>query len=88
MDEKLKQGLLEFAITFADVIGTEETHQMLSRLTAFAKECPDDVTEIKLLVEENPDVFERLLSREGIQEAKGLITTIEEYAPLFGMFEK
>jgi len=84
--------LLELVKQFAQAteaaIGTENTTALLVSLTNFAKECPDTVQEIQVLVEENPQVFTNLLTREGVMEAKEMIENISAYAPLIGAFGK
>lgn len=76
----------DFAKSTDQAIGTENTTTLLVALTNFAKECPDTMQELVVLVEDNPKVFERLLTRQGVVEVKALVENIERYAPLISAF--
>lgn len=80
------QLVKDFAASVDSAIGTENTTAFLEAMTNFANECPDTMQEIVALVENNPQVFNKLLTREGVMEVKAMIENIEAYAPLIGMF--
>ena len=80
------QLVKDFAASVDNAIGTDNTTALLVALTNFAKECPDTMQELVALVENNPQVFNKLLTREGVMDVKAMIENIEAYAPLIGMF--
>jgi hypothetical protein len=80
------QLVKDFAASIDNAIGSENTETFLVAMTNFAKECPDTMQEIVVLVEQNPKVFDKLLTREGVMEVKGMIENIEAYAPLISAF--
>lgn len=82
------QLVKDFAQATDQAIGTENTTAFLVAMTNFAKECPDTMQEIVVLVENNPNVFNKLLTREGVMEVKAMIENIEAYAPFIGMFSE
>jgi CO dehydrogenase/acetyl-CoA synthase beta subunit len=75
--EELKNNLFDFAESIADIIGTEETNEMLTQLTTFAKSNPETVIEIRNVIEENPDAVASLMTKKGIQEAKEMISLVQ-----------
>ncbi|KAA0992772.1 hypothetical protein [Dyadobacter aurulentus] len=76
-----------FAASIDNAIGTEETTQLLTALTQFAKDCPDALQEIRQLVVENPEVFDKMLTREGVADAKLMIAQVAQYAPLIAQMQ-
>jgi len=80
------QLVKDFAASVDNAIGTENTTALLVAMTNFAKECPDTMQEIVVLVESNPQVFDKLLTREGVMEVKAMIENIEAYAPFISAF--
>lgn len=80
------QLVKDFAASVDNAIGTENTTAFLEAMTNFAKECPDTMQELVVLVEQNPQVFNKLLTREGVMEVKAMIENIEAYAPFISAF--
>lgn len=80
------QLVKDFAAATDEAIGTDNTTAVLVALTNFAKECPDTMQELVVLVEENPQVFNKLLTREGVMEVKAMIENISAYAPFISVF--
>jgi len=80
------QLVKDFAESVDQAIGTENTTSFLTAMTKFAKECPDTMQEIATLVENNPQVFDKLLTRQGVMEVKAMIENIEAYAPFISAF--
>lgn len=83
----LNKLLVDFAKSFEAAIGTDETTVLLEGLTNFAQNCPETLMELKVVVEENPEMFAKLLTPEGVVDAKQMITMVSEYAPMFEMFK-
>ena len=77
----------DFAGAVEQAIGTDGTTTFLLAMTEFAKTCPDALQEIKQLVIDNPAVFSKLLTREGVTDAKEMITQIAQYAPLIAQMQ-
>ena len=80
--------VVDFAGSVEKAIGTEETTELLTSLAKFAKECPDTLVEIKELVEDNPQIFKTLLTRDGVVEAKQMIDQVSLLAPMLGKLGK
>jgi hypothetical protein len=80
------QLVKDFAKATDEAIGTDNTTALLVALTNFAKECPDTMQEIVLLVEQNPQVFDKLLTRQGVMEVKAMIENVQAYAPFISAF--
>ncbi len=76
----------DFAKSTEAAIGVDDTVALLRALTKFAKDCPDTMQELAALVEQNPQVFTNLLTRQGVNEAKDLIKNISVYAPMISAF--
>ena len=76
-EQELKDSLLNFAKTFASVIGTDETCSFLDTLTEFAQKNPETVLEIKQFVESDPKWIAELMTKEGIKNVKNTITMVK-----------
>lgn len=80
------QLVKDFAKATDEAIGTDNTTAFLTAMTSFAKECPDTMQEIVVLVEQNPQVFDKLLTRQGVMEVKAMIENVQAYAPFISAF--
>jgi hypothetical protein len=84
--EQIKTQLFDFGAAFEQAIGTENSSVMIQALTKFATDCPETVQKLADLVEDQPQVFSKLLTPAGVLEAEQMIEMVQAYAPAFQMF--
>lgn len=72
-----KQTLIDFATTFENLIGSQETVELLKVATDFAKENPTTVLELREEIIKDPESFKDMMRPQSISKIKGIISAVK-----------
>ncbi|MPR37114.1 hypothetical protein [Salmonirosea aquatica] len=79
MEKDLLQLLKDFGRAYDEVLGTEDTIKLIEALTEFVTNNPDAVLQLQTEIHDNNAFFARLLTREGVDEARAAIALFSKF---------